>query len=100
MYPDATHEITHSQGPGSSDDSAIDAATAPGDPAPSVGEPGSPKASGGAAALGFPDSCPNMPTYAAALGGLLVVHARLHSSAPTAQQARNWHAVSCGLTSS
>ena len=50
VYPDATHEITHSQGPGSSDDSTV-APTAPGEPAT---ETSSPKASGGAVALGFP----------------------------------------------
>lgn len=53
VYPDATHEITHSQGPGSSDDStAVPAAS--GEPAT---ETSSPKASGGAAALGSPHSC-------------------------------------------
>lgn len=47
MYPDASHEITHSQ-PGSSDGSAM-AAMAPGDSQHGLRDLGSPKASGGAA---------------------------------------------------
>jgi hypothetical protein len=81
VYPDATHEITHSQGPGSSDDSAV-AAAAPGDAAPGAGEAGSPRTGGGAAAvsagsknlllkLPFPDCCCSARSCAAILCGVL-----------------------------